>query len=111
MTGRQLLVLGSAEPRPESFDDALRIAREHVERSRAEPGCLAHAVHRDAESPHRLVFVERWQDRAALAAHVALPASRAFGRALTGLCTEPPGMSVWDAEAVELAALLGRPPR
>ena len=34
----------------------------HVRRSRTEPGCLFHAVHRDVEEPLRLVFVERWVD-------------------------------------------------
>ena len=59
--------------RAEQVDEALRLSRQHVERSRAEPGCIAHAVHRDAENPLRLVFVEKWVDMAALQLHFCVP--------------------------------------
>jgi quinol monooxygenase YgiN len=68
-----------------------------VRRSRAEAGCLAHAVHQDVENPLRLVFVEEWADQAALAAHFAVPASRAFARALGALAVEPPRIQVFEA--------------
>ena len=75
-----ILVTGTA--RQDSFDEVRRSSLEHVNRSRLEPGCLAHSVHIDCENPLRLVFVEQWTDRAALGAHFALPASRDFVRAL-----------------------------
>jgi quinol monooxygenase YgiN len=40
----------------------LRISREHVHRSRKEPGCISHDVSIDAENPLRLTFFERWSD-------------------------------------------------
>jgi quinol monooxygenase YgiN len=60
-----------------------------IHRSRVEPGCLSHAVYRDAENPLRLVFVEEWEDRTALAAHFAVPASRAFAARVQSLAAEP----------------------
>jgi quinol monooxygenase YgiN len=71
-----ILVTGSVTAREDSFDEILRLSQEHVNRSRAEPGCIAHAVHVDCENPLRLVFFERWADRDALLKHFALPASR-----------------------------------
>ncbi len=44
-----IIVLGHVTVRPEPFDEVLRLSLQRVERSRAEPGCIAHAVHRDAE--------------------------------------------------------------
>jgi quinol monooxygenase YgiN len=61
------------------------------------PGCIAHAVHRDTENSQRLVFVEQWADMDALKAHFRVPESRAFGKALMALATEPPGMALFDA--------------
>jgi quinol monooxygenase YgiN len=62
-----ILVTGSVTARDDSFDEVRRLRLEHVCRSRAEPGCLSHAVHVDCENPLRLVFVEQWADRASLA--------------------------------------------
>ena len=95
-----ILVTGSVRARPESFDEILRLSREHVVRSRAEPGCLSHAVHVDCEEPLRLVFVERWADIDALRAHFVIPESRAFGKALAGLAAEAPDLHLYEATEV-----------
>ncbi len=92
-----IIVLGSVETTAAGFDEALRLSQQHVQRSRAEPGCLAHAVHRDTDQPLRLVFVERWADLAALQLHVGLPASRGFIKALLPLLAQPPQMTVYQA--------------
>lgn len=100
-----ILVTGAIVATEASFDEVMRLSLEHVRRSRAEPGCISHAVHRDAESPLRLVFVEQWTDAAALKAHFGVPASRAFGKAVAGLASELPTVQVYHAEAVSPAAL------
>ena len=53
-----ILVTGSFTTKQEHLASALALSVEHVHRSRSEPGCIAHAVHQDAENPLRLVFVE-----------------------------------------------------
>lgn len=92
-----IIVLGSVAVRPDAIDEAWRLSQAHVARSRGEPGCIAHAVHRDAEQALRLVFVEQWADRAALAAHFRVPRSRAFVAALRALASEPPRIEVYEA--------------
>jgi quinol monooxygenase YgiN len=100
-----ILVTGSILAEADSVDEVLALSLEHVRRSRAEPGCISHAVHRDVENPHRLVFVEQWADRAALAAHFAVPASRAFAKAAGALVTEPPTIQIYDAEILQASTL------
>jgi quinol monooxygenase YgiN len=97
-----ILVTGSIVAQQERFEEALVLSLEHVRRSRLEAGCIAHAVHRDAEDPNRLVFVEEWADRAALAAHFALPASRSFVKAVVALAVAPPQIRVYEATLVEM---------
>lgn len=92
-----ILVLGSVVARADRLDEALSLSQEHVARSRAEPGCIAHAVHIDSENPRRLVFVEQWADQAALAQHFRVPASRAFAKALAGMADGTPSMSIFEA--------------
>jgi quinol monooxygenase YgiN len=96
-----ILVTASVTTRSDSFDEVRRLSLEHVCRSRLEPGCLAHAVHADCENPFRLVFVEQWTDRAALAAHFAVPASRDFVRSLKSLAAGVSAIEVFDAARVE----------
>jgi quinol monooxygenase YgiN len=96
-----IIVTGSVQARPDALDEVLRLSLEHVHRSRAEPGCLLHSVHRDVEDPNRLVFIEHWADRAALDAHFQVPASGAFVTGLRGLTTAPPTIEIYEATQLE----------
>jgi quinol monooxygenase YgiN len=96
-----IVVTGSLTAREDSFDEARRLSLEHVHRSRQEQGCISHAVHIDCENPLRLVFIEQWADRAALAAHFVVPASRDFVRALRPLSAASPTIEIYDATRVE----------
>ncbi len=99
-----ILVTGSILARKDTVDELLELSLEHVRRSRLEPGCLSHAVHRDAEEPLRLVFVETWDSREALAVHFRVPGSREFVGAIAKLAAGPPSLSVYDATPIELPA-------
>ena len=95
-----IIVTGSFVAKEGRLTDALALSLEHVRRSRAENGCISHAVHQDTENPSRLVFFEEWSDQAALAAHFSVPASRAFARAINELAIEAPKLDVFEANRV-----------
>jgi len=97
-----IIVTGSILAKPDHDAELLAASLEHVHRSRTEPGCIAHAVHRDAENPLRLVFVEEWADREALLAHFAVPASRAFVKAAAALAASAPAMQIYEAQPLKL---------
>lgn len=97
-----ILVLGSVVAQPGRVAEALALSLEHVARSRTEPGCVAHAVHHDAENPQRLVFVEQWASQEALWAHFKVPASRGFAKALAALADGAPDMALFDAAPVPI---------
>jgi len=92
-----LIVTGSVEGRPDTIDRILELGLAHVQRSRQEPGCLLHSVHRDVENELRVVFIERWEDAEALEAHFRVPASGEFVRQVTALAVRPPEMSIFEA--------------
>lgn len=95
-----ILVTGSFVAKDGRLAEALVLSLDHVGRSRLEVGCIAHAVHQDVENPSRLVFVERWEDMAALAAHFAVPASRAFARAVAELAVNDPDLSIFEVTQI-----------
>ena len=78
---------------------------EHSARSRAEPGCIAHNCHVDAEDPNRIVFVEQWADMAAVKAHFAVPASGEFVRRPGAMAVGQPDIQLF--EAIELPSPVG----
>jgi quinol monooxygenase YgiN len=96
-----IVVTGSITGRPDTLDEIRRRSLEHVRRSRQEPGCVSHAVHIDCENPLRLVFVEQWADRSALAAHFAAPASREFIGALQPLASGATTLEIYDATRLD----------
>ena len=97
-----LIVTGSVTARPDTFDELEAISLEHVRRSRTEPGCLLHSVHRDVEDPLRLVFLEHWSDADALRAHFAVPASNEFVTAARGLAAGATAISIFEAAPASL---------
>lgn len=92
-----IIITGSATIRPEHFDAALKLGIEHSARSRAEPGCIAHNCHIDAEDPRRIVFVEEWADMAAVKTHFAVPDSGEFVRTLGAWAEGAPAMQLFEA--------------
>jgi quinol monooxygenase YgiN len=92
-----LIVVGRVTVRPDAVDRALEVSLEHVHRSRTEPGCLFHSVHRGVEDPNTLFFFEQWESDAALTAHFAVPESLAFVTARSELATKPPTMDLYEA--------------
>jgi quinol monooxygenase YgiN len=93
-----VIVTGSIEARPDTIGRILELGLDHVTRSRLEPGCLLHSIHRDVENDLRVVFIEQWEDAESLEAHFRVPASGAFVQEAAGLAARPPEMSIFQAE-------------
>lgn len=94
-----IIITGSITASEATVDELVALSLEHVRRSREEPGCLSHGVSRDVEDPLRLVFFEQWADKAAVAAHFAVPASAEFVRTAVDLAVSPPMLELFEAEA------------
>lgn len=97
-----IIVTGSVIAKADQIDALIALSLKHVQRSRGEPGCVSHAVHRDVENSLRLVFVEEWESRAALMAHFAVPASRDFVASVASMVAAPPRMDIYEATALSL---------
>ncbi|MBN3725343.1 putative quinol monooxygenase [Burkholderia sp. Ac-20379] len=70
--------------------DALAEAAERVAGpSREEAGCLGYVAYRDTDRADRIVFIERWRDRDAIAQHERTPHFQALVAAVKPLLAEP----------------------
>ena len=92
-----IIVLGSIIVKEGCVEKALKISQQHVNRSRGEPGCIAHDVHIDSENSQRLVFVEKWSDQASLTQHFKEATSISFVNKIKEVVTNQPEMAVYDA--------------
>lgn len=95
-----ILITGSILARAETFEEIKRLALAHVRRSRTEDGCLHHSAHVDVENPLRLVFVERWRDRASVLQHFSDKQARGFVKVARSLAAEPTQMTLYDGEEI-----------
>lgn len=68
-----LYVIATLTIQPGSLDKVVAAARPCIEATRKEPGCISYDLNMDVTDNTRLVFVERWKDRAALEAHFNAP--------------------------------------
>ena len=55
--------------KPEAVATVLPLYRELVEKTRAEPLCIAYDLFEDQKDPGHFIFIEEWPDRAALDTH------------------------------------------
>ena len=59
--------------KPGSMDAIYEAVMPCIEATREETGCISYDLHRSITNENKLVFVECWQDRAALDAHFKEP--------------------------------------
>lgn len=64
--------------KPESLEALAEAAIPAILATRQEPGCALYDMHASISDPERVVFLSRWNDRAALDAHFASDHAAAF---------------------------------
>jgi quinol monooxygenase YgiN len=66
-----VIVAGHFEVDPERREEFIADRVESMRTSRAEPGCITYAFMADPIDPGRVQLFERWENKDALAAHLA----------------------------------------
>jgi quinol monooxygenase YgiN len=69
----EVVVVGAFTAREGKEAEAEQAMQELLEPTHAEDGCVLYALHRGADDPRRLAFIERWASREALQAHLGTP--------------------------------------
>lgn len=66
----EIVVVGSFKINSGKEDEALEAFEALVEPTHREDGCVLYALHRGIDDPARLTFIERWESRELLDAHL-----------------------------------------
>ena len=69
----EVVVVGSFTAEPGKEEEALAAMEGLVAPTHREEGCILYALHRGADDPRRIAFVERWASRELLDQHLQSP--------------------------------------
>ncbi|HET9077879.1 MAG TPA: putative quinol monooxygenase [Acidimicrobiales bacterium] len=88
------VIVATITPKPDKFDEVEAVLVRVIPEVHTEDGCELYALHRGKD---RFVFVERWRDMAAMAAHGSGANIKALNDGLKGLVAGPPDVQILDA--------------
>jgi quinol monooxygenase YgiN len=93
----EIVVVGSFTAQEGKVQEATAAFEELVAPTHAEAGCILYALHRGAEDPRRLAFVERWESAELLQAHLGSDHVQAVLARAADLFDGPGDIVVYDA--------------
>lgn len=73
-----IVVIATLALKPGMLESFAEAAIPAIAAARQEPGCQLFDLHASVTDPERMVFIERWDDRAAFDAHSNTPHLAAF---------------------------------
>ncbi|WP_456295750.1 antibiotic biosynthesis monooxygenase [Vibrio sp. AK197] len=81
-----LVVVARLEVKAGHVEFVKEQAEQLIELTRIEPGCLEYVLHQDNDNPHLFMFIERWETKFYLDAHLASIHMQAFSAAIEDVC-------------------------
>jgi quinol monooxygenase YgiN len=91
------VLVATIVPLPGHLDEVEAVLKDLIPLVHGEDGCEKYALHRGSD---KLIFVEKWRDAEALAAHGKSDNMKALGPKLAGLLAGAPDIQVLEAVPV-----------
>jgi quinol monooxygenase YgiN len=99
-----IVVVGRVKTDADKREALIRIGQTVAAASRAEAGCHSYRLYEDTEIGNEFVFVEEWEDDAALKRHFATSHIREFMQAIPTAIVSPPDVKFHTiASSMDLA--------
>ena len=93
----EVVVVGSFKAQPGREAEAVEAFKALVDPTHREEGCILYALHQGTDDPSRLAFVERWESRELLNAHLESPHVAALLARAEELFGDSGSIIVYDA--------------
>ena len=90
----KMVIIAKLSVKPEKTKDFIKIAKEIIEKSNKEPGCLSYQLYQDPYDASKFVFVEEYKNQAAVDSHFATEHFKAFGPKIGDLVSAPAEIKV-----------------
>ncbi|RFB79196.1 putative quinol monooxygenase [Methylovirgula sp. 4M-Z18] len=96
-----LFIIATLKCQVAKRDALIAAARTCIGATRQEPGCGLYDMHESVTEPGTFRFVEHWQDRAAVDAHLSSPHIKAFSAVAAECLAEAPRIELITPAGVE----------
>jgi quinol monooxygenase YgiN len=93
-TDTKMVIIAKVSVKPEKTKDFIAAAREIIKKSNKEPGCLSYQLYQDPYDASKFVFVEEYQNQAAVDFHFATEHFKAFGPKIGDMVSAPADINV-----------------
>ena len=90
----KMMIVAKLSVKPEKIKDFTAAAKEIIEKSNKEPGCLSYQLYQNPYDASKFVFVEEYKNQAAVDSHFATEHFKAFGPKIGDLVTGPADIKV-----------------
>ena len=94
-----IVVVGRVRTDKDKRAQLVSVAHTVAAASRQEPGCISYRIYEDTETPNEFVFVEEWENGAALREHFATGHIAEFMRAIPEAIVAPPDVKFHTIES------------
>src|SRR5882757_123366 len=100
-----IYVVATSEVKPELRDAFIKGAKECIEATRKEKGCVSYENHSSINDPNLFVVVERWETREHLGAHSKAPHMKVWRELSAPLKASPTVVEIISDGKVETIKL------
>jgi quinol monooxygenase YgiN len=94
-------VIATLTVKPEMKAELFAAAKDCIEATRKEPGCISYELFESAHDDNKVVFLEEWDSADRLPAHSKAEHMKSFGRIAVKCFSAPPKIEIITASNVE----------
>ena len=95
----QKMIIAKVNLKPEKVADFIAVAKEMIQKSNQESGCLFYQLYQDPYDHSKFVFVEKYKNQAAVDFHFATEYFKSFGPKIGDMVSSPS-----DIQVISIAA-------
>lgn len=95
------IITAKLTAKPECKDPLMALARDLVNHSREEQGCISYTMYTETMQENKLLFLEEWRDRQAIDQHFETPHFKTFVAGIGDLISDEPIISIHEIAATE----------
>jgi quinol monooxygenase YgiN len=89
VTDSKMVIIAKLSVKPEKTKDFIVAAKEIIDKSNQESGCLSYQLYQDPYDHSKFVFVEEYKNQAAVDSHFTTEHFKAFGPKIGDMVTGP----------------------
>lgn len=93
------IISAQVKIKPEKVDAFVAAAKDVIEKSRAEAGCISYSLYQDPHDKTVFLFFEEWKNQEAVDVHFETEHFKKFGEVLNDCASTPAAITVFDSTA------------